>query len=148
MKKNRKGFTLAELLIVVAIIAVLVAISIPIFTTQLEKSREATDLANIRAACAEVMVSALDEEAAVDGVEVDEDNGIYSKEVALVQTQDGWQTDTTDLEICGIKYSQKSESKNSPWRGDPEGNGACTISYSETKGLMLNFDSLNQDSQP
>ena len=37
VKKNKKGFTLAELLIVVAIIAVLVAISIPIFTSQLEK---------------------------------------------------------------------------------------------------------------
>lgn len=42
--KGKNGFTLAELLIVVAIIAVLVAISIPIFTTQLEKAREATDL--------------------------------------------------------------------------------------------------------
>ena len=42
MKKKRKGFTLAELLIVVAIIAVLVAIGIPIFTSQLEKSREQT----------------------------------------------------------------------------------------------------------
>ena len=49
-KRNQKGFTLAELLIVVAIIAVLVAIAIPIFTTQLEKSREATDLANVRSA--------------------------------------------------------------------------------------------------
>ncbi len=41
MKKlnNKKGFTLAELLIVVAIIAVLVAISIPIFSSQLRKSR-------------------------------------------------------------------------------------------------------------
>ena len=37
-RKNEKGFTLAELLIVVAIIGVLVAISIPIFTSQLEKS--------------------------------------------------------------------------------------------------------------
>ena len=55
MKKNNKGFTLAELLIVVAIIAVLVAIAIPVFTTQLERSREATDLANIRAAYAEAM---------------------------------------------------------------------------------------------
>lgn len=54
MKKmnNRKGFTLAELLIVVAIIAVLVAIAIPVFTTQLEKAREATDMANIRNAYA------------------------------------------------------------------------------------------------
>lgn len=42
--KNQKGFTLAELLIVVAIIAVLVAISIPIFQTQLEKARKAVDL--------------------------------------------------------------------------------------------------------
>ena len=50
LRKNEKGFTLAELLIVVAIIGVLVAISIPIFTAQLEKAREATDLANLRAA--------------------------------------------------------------------------------------------------
>ena len=53
--KNKRGFTLAELLIVVAITAVLVAVSIPIFTSQLEKSREATDLANVRAAYAEIM---------------------------------------------------------------------------------------------
>ena len=51
-KNNKKGFTLAELLIVVAIIAVLVAIAIPVFTTQLEKSREATDIANVRSAYA------------------------------------------------------------------------------------------------
>ena len=46
----RRAFTLAELLIVVAIIAVLVGISIPIFTAQREKSAEATDIANMRAA--------------------------------------------------------------------------------------------------
>ena len=40
--------------------AVLVAISIPIFTNQLEKSREATDAANARAAYAEAQVDSLD----------------------------------------------------------------------------------------
>ena len=52
MKKLRQkiGFTMAELLIVVAIIAVLVAIAIPIFNTQLEKSREAYDIATMRSA--------------------------------------------------------------------------------------------------
>lgn len=55
LKKNKKGFTLAELLIVVAIIGVLVAVSIPIFTSQLEKAREATDVANMRAAKAEAV---------------------------------------------------------------------------------------------
>lgn len=54
MKKNNKGFTLAELLIVVAIIAVLVAIAIPIFTAQLEKAREATDASDIRSYYAEI----------------------------------------------------------------------------------------------
>lgn len=57
--RNKKGFTLAELLIVVAIIGVLVAISIPIFTSQLEKAREATDLANIRSAYAEASAELL-----------------------------------------------------------------------------------------
>ena len=52
-------FIIAELLEAVAIIGVLVAISIPIFTSQLEKSREATDAANIRAAYAEVAAAQL-----------------------------------------------------------------------------------------
>ena len=56
---NKKGFTLAELLIVVAIIAVLVAIAIPIFTSQLEKSRDAVTLSNIRAAYAQAQSSYL-----------------------------------------------------------------------------------------
>ena len=46
-KLNKKGFTLAELLIVVAIIAVLVVVSVPIFSSKLEKAREAADVANI-----------------------------------------------------------------------------------------------------
>ena len=82
MKKKRKGFTLAELLIVVAIIAVLVAIGIPIFTSQLEKSREATDAANIRVQYAQVMAEAI----TVDGKDFEKIN--------LRQKQPDWQTET------------------------------------------------------
>ena len=46
--KNREAFTLAELLIVVAIIAVLVGIGIPVFVSQLERARLAVDKENIR----------------------------------------------------------------------------------------------------
>jgi prepilin-type N-terminal cleavage/methylation domain-containing protein len=46
----KHGFTLAELLIVVAIISVLVVVSVPIFTTQLDKAKITTNEANIRAA--------------------------------------------------------------------------------------------------
>ena len=65
---NKKGFTLAELLIVVAIISVLVAIAIPVFTTQLEKSREATDVANVRSAYATLVTKYLDDGQAAEMV--------------------------------------------------------------------------------
>ncbi len=51
--RERNGFTLAELLIVVAIIAVLVAVAIPVFTSQLDKARVATEQANARSTYAE-----------------------------------------------------------------------------------------------
>ena len=60
----------------------LVAVSIPIFTTQLEKSREATDLANVRAAYAEQMTKVLES----NGV-----TAIADIEVPVKQKQDGWQ---------------------------------------------------------
>ncbi len=61
-KMNKKGFTLAELLIVVAIIAVLVAIAIPVFSAQLEKSRIATDKANVRSWYGEVVANYLSDD--------------------------------------------------------------------------------------
>ena len=78
LMKKEEGFTLAELLIVVAIIAVLTAIAIPVFTSQMEKSREATDLANLRSAYGELVSSYL-----TDGKE-------HTAAVPCKQTQDKW----------------------------------------------------------
>lgn len=94
MKKrnNKKGFTLAELLIVVAIIAVLVAIAIPIFTSQLEKSREATDIANVRAAYAEVVTSYLTtNDAATMDVKAQQKKAGWQGESGKVVVQSGGQ---------------------------------------------------------
>ena len=71
-KLNKKGFTLAELLVVVAIIGVLVAISIPIFTSQLEKARDGVSIANIRAAYAQAQSAYL----TADGKTTDADDGV------------------------------------------------------------------------
>ena len=79
-KNNNRGFTLAELLIVVAIIAVLVAIAIPVFTNQLEKSKEATDVANVRSAIATLVTEYLTENVAKDVT------------VPAKQSITGWQT--------------------------------------------------------
>lgn len=55
LRKN-SGFTLIEMLIVVAIIAILIAVSIPLVNGALEQARDATDQANERAAKAETIL--------------------------------------------------------------------------------------------
>ncbi|MBR1856289.1 MAG: prepilin-type N-terminal cleavage/methylation domain-containing protein [Oribacterium sp.] len=74
---GKKGFTLAELLIVVAIIGVLVAISIPIFTSQLKKARLATNQANARAAYAAAMAWYFDNISHGDVEQIYKDGGMY-----------------------------------------------------------------------
>ena len=46
--KNKQGFTLMEMLIVVAIIGILIAIMIPTFSNALTKARISADEANLR----------------------------------------------------------------------------------------------------
>lgn len=50
--RKNEGFTLVEMLIVVAIIAILIAVSIPMIGNALEQSRHAVDQANERDAVA------------------------------------------------------------------------------------------------
>lgn len=63
-KRGYKGFTLMEMLIVVAIIAILVAVAIPIFTSQLNKARYETDVANARSYFAECVAAQINGDAA------------------------------------------------------------------------------------
>lgn len=86
-KMNKKGFTLIEMLVVVAIVAVLVAIVIPVVGNSTEAAKEAADAANIRAAISEVTTKALTGDATA------------TKTVTL--TQDGGFTENDDLENIG-----------------------------------------------
>ena len=123
--RNKKGFTLSELLIVVAIIGVLVAVSVPIFNSQLEKSREATDLANVRSAYAQVMTEAMSKD-------IPEPVAVFLK-----QTQDGWQT-KLPITIGGVTFDGKNYSDN--WKGTPKGKGMCRVSYEKDRGIIFNWE--------
>ena len=114
-KRGYKGFTLMEMLIVVAIIAVLVAIAIPIFSGQLEKAREATDAANIRAAYANVSAKYLA-------------NGNATSEVVnLVQTTSGW---SSDINIGNVTPT-----------GTPQAGGNANVSVDANGNVTIAFSS-------
>ena len=124
-KNNNKGFTLAELLIVVAIIAVLTAIAIPVFTTQLERSREATDLSNIRAAYAEAMSEYLAQGA----------SAAQSAAGTLQQTTAAWQMGNAIL-VTRINGSESQYTLPNTAAGNKNftltvaADGKVTVSYS------------------
>ncbi len=66
--KRTRGFTLVETLAVVAIIAILIGIAVPVFMAQLEKVRQTTCAANRRSQTALLTLAYLDggEEAVKD----------------------------------------------------------------------------------
>ena len=121
--RRSRGFTLAELLIVVAIIAVMTAIAIPVFAAQLEKSREATDAANIRGQYAEVMTSANE-----TGGDVNTD-GNQLGEVPLKQKNNDWQQKDMEGSLAGIATLD----------GSPTLGGSAWVSYSVTDGTVIHF---------
>ena len=125
MKLNRKGFTLLEMLIVIAIVAVLISVAVPVLSSQLERSREAVDLANVRSAYAQVSTEAL------------LGNTHVTVTVNLKQKQAGWQS-VDPVNIGGIVHS-KSVGDTDNWQGDAAPDGTCKVTYDETHGVVLTW---------
>lgn len=125
MKQNRSGFTLMEMLIVIALIAVLVAIAIPAIASQLERSREAADLANVRAAYAQVSAEAL------------LGDPQFMVTVDLKQKQADWQS-ANPVNIGGIVH-YKNQGDTDNWKGVAAPNGTCTVSYDKDHGIILTW---------
>lgn len=128
-EKGRRceGFTLLELIIVIAIIGVLVAIAMPTVTGVLEKGREATDLANVRSAYAEVMIAAIQQD--TGSMFYDASVNQYKKTVDLTQKKDGWDMDASKLNIGGIPRTDTNH-----WKGDAKKGGTCTVIYDNDTG--------------
>ncbi len=116
MQKQNKGFTLMEMLIVVAIIAVMVGIGIPTMMNAREKSREARDMAALRVAYSKLS-TALAEDNFTDE-DIIYDGPYYQIEVPAEQTLDNWtlynKDEKTKLNGCEVDAS-KIEAEISGW---------------------------------
>lgn len=133
MHNKNEGFTLVELIIVVAIMGVLIALLAPSYARHVEKSRETVDIANVRSAYAEIMAEVMDEDASN-----------IVKVVKLKQKRDDWQA--FDPVVIAGKTHYKSEGNTANWKGIPVANGECEVSYNEATGILFDWKGTGKDS--
>lgn len=111
MKKlNNKGFSLVELIIVIAIMAVLIGVLAPQFIKYVESSRESTDLQNITEVKTAVEAFVADSESAATSVTVTLKKGAGN---AMAITGLG----SSDLTSYGVDAA-KIKTKAKDWSDD------------------------------
>ncbi len=123
MRFRKQGFTLAELLIVVAVIGVLTAIAIPVFSALREKGRESTDAANIRSQYAHILSTA-----STVGGDVNTDG---ANKITLKQGEDGWQNETIRDSLAELAAID----------GAPAQGGSAWVSFEySTETVTIHYD--------
>jgi prepilin-type N-terminal cleavage/methylation domain-containing protein len=111
-KNNRKGFTIVELVIVIAVIAILSAVLIPTFAGVTNKAKESAALQEVRSAYTSYVADALEDNVEpAEKIWVVHSNGVAVKVTdgkAEVATEDSMPTGYTEFTLTDGVLAAKS----------------------------------------
>lgn len=141
-KMNDKGFSLVELIIVIAIMAVLVVVLAPQYLKYVERSRNSTDLQNATAAVTACQVYAADPQAASSfTANTTFTIAVTNNAAAVVDSADTSTkaAATAALDDAAIKLSDLKCKSKTTWtsytiNGKVETNGSITFTYTNGGG--------------
>lgn len=135
-KKDNKGFTLVELIIVVAILAILVGILAPQYTKYVEKSRRSSDVSNLESLVKAAQVAAAD-------TQYDLPKGTYTITISTTGTTvaatgagaDGSMLENALTEYAGNEF-KKTKLKSKRWTDDKI---SATITVDENAKVSVTY---------
>lgn len=129
-KKNNKGFTLVELVIAIAILAILVGLLAPQYTKYVEKSRKAADASNLDEMVKAVQTYAANEVPTVTGATIElKTDGVTAENETVKKALAEFCPDYTKMKKKSAKWNNS---------GDPtatiniDAEGKVTVTYGPT----------------